>query len=168
MRAASSTGAMDEMYESYEAQLSEFSERFGPTKDQVGAIFAINGKVIGLDLFDHPSTYSKLCSKLLRSYALDALDSTGRKFALPSKSVGEDFVSELINKTDATEFPAIGEGTDIRLSGPGLTGSGLNALDSLVHFCAFRLEQADGGGRRDMASRISRRAFARSRNRGQD
>ena len=168
MRAVSSTGAMDGMYENYESHLLEFNEKFVPTKDQVGAIFATNGEVVGLDLFDHPSTYSKLCSKLLRSYALDALDSSDEKFALPSKSVGEDFVAELINQTDEAAFPAIGEGTDIRLSGPGLTGSALHALDNLVHLCAFRLDQAEGSGRRDMASRISRRAFSISRNRRQD
>ena len=63
MKAASPTSAMDSMYESYEASIGGFLEAFRPSKDQSGAIFAIDGEVIGFDLFDHPSTFEKLFSK---------------------------------------------------------------------------------------------------------
>ncbi len=83
METVSPTRAMDSMYESYEASIGGFIEAFRPSKDQSSAIFAIDGAVIGFDLFDHPSTFEKLFPKLLQSYALDALDGRHRRFTTP-------------------------------------------------------------------------------------
>jgi hypothetical protein len=40
----------------------------------VGAVFLINGKVVGLDSLGKPDTLSKVFKKLVQSYALDAID----------------------------------------------------------------------------------------------
>jgi hypothetical protein len=40
----------------------------------VGAAFLIDGKVVGIDSFGKPDTFSKVFKKLLESYALDAID----------------------------------------------------------------------------------------------
>ena len=53
---------------------------------QSGAVFAIDGKVEGLELFDSTETFSKMFDKLVRSYALDALETADRPSAVPSKS----------------------------------------------------------------------------------
>jgi hypothetical protein len=41
---------------------------------QVGAVFMINGRVVGLDAFGKPGTFSEVFKKRLESYALDAID----------------------------------------------------------------------------------------------
>ena len=54
--------------------LDEFVAAFTPVERQVGAVFFVNGRAAGLELFDAPRTWRTLAPKLIRSYALDALD----------------------------------------------------------------------------------------------
>jgi len=131
------------IYESFRAKLDEFDNELHPTNDQVGGIFAIGNRIVGLELFDHPSTFKKLLPKLLRSYALDALDTPHRLFIIPCTAKGESFVSEVTNDTEIKTFSAIGDGTDIRLFGQAITGAALEASGSIVHLCAFRLVRAN-------------------------
>ncbi len=162
---------MDSMYESYEASIDGFISAFGTSKDQSGAIFAIGGEIIGFDLFDHPSTFQKLFPKLLQSYALDALDGLHRPFTVPALKDGADFITETANEVEVTEFPSIGEGTDIRLTGRTLTGSALGSKGTVVHLCAFRLaEEGSSGGRDPLSrgSRFSRASVRRSRRERRD
>ena len=74
MGAASPTRAAAAMYERSRVQLEEFVERLEPLPRQAGAIFAINGTVAGMDVFDSAATWRKSMRKLVRSYGLDALD----------------------------------------------------------------------------------------------
>lgn len=133
--------------QSYEASIDGFVAAFRPSKYQSGAIFAIDGAIIGLDLFDHPSTFEKLFPKLLQSYALDALDSGLRPFTVPSLKIGADFVTETANDVEVLEFPAIGKGTDIRLTGRTLTGSALEANGTILHLSAFRIADDESRSR---------------------
>lgn len=165
MEAESPTRAMDSMYECYEASIDGFVKAFRPVVDQSGAVFAIDGAIVGFDLFDHPSTFEKLFPRLLQSYALDALDGPYRPFTAPTLQEGKDFVAEAANDAEATGFPAIGLGTDIRLAGRALTGSALEANGTVVHACAFRLAEEDshrGPGPRQRAQRFSRASVRRS------
>ena len=41
---------------------------------QVGGVFAVNDQIFGIELFDSPNTYQKLATKLVSSYAMEALD----------------------------------------------------------------------------------------------
>ena len=77
--AMSETSAMDSMYEAAGASLAEFEEGLQPLERQAGALFAINGVIVGLDLFDSPATWRKLMPKLVHSYGLDALDRAPRR-----------------------------------------------------------------------------------------
>ena len=65
---------MSAMYDKVDHSLEEFVAAFLPAERQVGAVFLVNGRVVGLELFDAPSTWRKLSPKLVRSYALDAID----------------------------------------------------------------------------------------------
>ena len=72
--APSDTSAMSAMYDKLDHSLEDFVAAFAPVERQVGAVFLVNGRVVGLELFDAPSTWRKLSPKLVRSYALDAID----------------------------------------------------------------------------------------------
>jgi hypothetical protein len=80
---ASETSAMSHIYEREEARLEDYVKSFSPQAGQSGALFAIGGRIVGMDLFDSADTLKKLFAKLLRSYGLDALDRTLSK---PSKN----------------------------------------------------------------------------------
>ena len=79
--ARSNTAAMSAMYENLQQPIEDFVSAFQPMDGQVGAMFLVNGRPGGIELFDAPATWRKLSSKLIRSYALDAIDrgdATGR------------------------------------------------------------------------------------------
>ncbi len=129
---------MDSMFEAAGRRPRRSSRRVcEPLERQAGALFAINGVIVGLDLFDSPATWRKLMPKLVHCYGLDALDRQPRRRreAKPDPAL---FVHTLAKAT-VTEFPAIGLGKDLRLEGKGLVGGALASDDSLVHLVAFAM-----------------------------
>jgi hypothetical protein len=62
------------IYEKDLPSLQEYLSHFTLVGYQVGAVFMINGKVVGVDAFGKPETFSKTFKKLVESYAMDAID----------------------------------------------------------------------------------------------
>jgi len=144
LQATSRTSAMADIFEQHSAGLEEYVRSLPPEEGQVGAVFTIEGKVSGLELFDSPDTLRKLWPKLMRSYGLDALDRagmTGEKEEEPP-DVGpndiEAFLKNLVG-SEVKQYPAVGEGEDIRLSNVGLTGAALAARGRVIHLSAFAM-----------------------------
>ena len=103
--------------------LEDFVAAFRPVDRQVGAVFLVNGRLAGLELFDAPSTWRKLSPKLVRSYALDAID---RKQAQPPVASQDGrFLIDAVAASQSAVFPAVGEGDDVRLSGRDVIGAAL-------------------------------------------
>lgn len=144
MDSYSDTAAMECLYEDYQDQVEEYLKAIKVAEGQVGAVFAINGQIRGMELFDFTATFRKLMPKLLRSYALDAIDeqdgSTG------SKSLDITRFLAAVATANGTEHSAVGEGDDIRISGPELAGGALSARGRVVHLCAFQLHDAGSSG----------------------
>ncbi|MGA2260034.1 MAG: DUF6569 family protein [Acidobacteriota bacterium] len=143
---SSPTSAMSDIYEQQSVRLEDYVRSFTPAGDQVGAVFAIGGDVVGLELFDSPETLQKLFAKLLRSYGLDALDrarsdsAETRSYPIPTKAKASAFLRK-VTKAKEEEFPALGEGQDLRLTGPRLTGAALAVDGRVVHLSAFAMSQ---------------------------
>ncbi|MGI9310127.1 MAG: ARPP-1 family domain-containing protein [bacterium] len=72
------TAAMDDIYESATARLSDYERGLTPAPRQVGAVFAIDGEASGFDLFADAAQCAKYFSKLVGSHALDALESANQ------------------------------------------------------------------------------------------
>lgn len=54
--------------------INAFAGRFGSDPHLVGAVAAVNGKIVAADVFGDPTLFRKLWPKLLRSYAADAAE----------------------------------------------------------------------------------------------
>lgn len=158
----SDTAAMACMYEDRRAQVDDFVHAIRPADGQVGALFSINGRVRGLELFDFAATLGKLFPKLVGSYALDAIDEHDERSAADAALL--EFLTE-VGSARVSEHPSVGEGWDLRLSGERLSGGALYARERVVHLSAFRLNEAkresvDGFcrlSRATMRGRLSRR-----------
>src|SRR5262249_51115953 len=94
LEVVSMTSAMSDIYQSYSANLDEYVQKLSPVNAQVGAAFAINGEIIGFDLFDRASTLTKLLPKLVSSYAIQALS---RRTDKGVEAPGEEAVRELLD-----------------------------------------------------------------------
>ena len=144
MSAHSATAAMDTMYEKSEDTLRQLAGRFEPRPRQTGAIFCIDGVPVGLDLFDSPATWRKLSAKLVRGYGLDAVDLAssarrgGREQAAPADLL------RAATTLQEEQYPAVGLGEDLRLSGATLAGGALVVDGRVVHLAVFPSGSAQG------------------------
>lgn len=135
-QADSDTLAMADAYESRDRQLSAYANAFRAEDGQRGAVLSIDGKPVGLELFDSASAFARYLDKLARSYALDAIETEAGKAVAPSEAEVRRFLDS-IRSAAAERFPAVGEGEDIRLTGEGISGGALAANGRVVHLAGF-------------------------------
>ncbi|MEZ5573913.1 MAG: DUF6569 family protein [Halioglobus sp.] len=135
MAVNSRTQAMADAYDLFSGSVEEYVKAFLALETQVGACFSINGKIRGIELFDVSETCEKLLPKLIRSYALDAIEERLATDTPAEQSVA-DFIAA-VAAASADSFKALGEGQDLRLRSDSVAGGALAARERVVHLCAF-------------------------------
>jgi len=157
--AESPSMAMAEIYEKDRPSIEEYVSHFRLIDSQVGAIFMINGKVVGLDSFGKPDSFSKVFKKLVESYALDAIDwfDPEKEHKALKGEVTKFMKSSHAAKIDSHE--SVGLGRDLRVESKKITGFALEIDDQLLHLCIFARENSRD--RHESNSRIER--FSRRR-----
>ena len=134
---SSDTGAVEAAFVDHESALGEFVDKLKPVEQQFGAVFSIKGNIVGMELFDSQETCQALLPKVIRSYALDAIDRSyhgpqGSSLATP------DLFLKQVAMAEHSKAKAIGEGADLRFDNTaGIAGGALMARDRLIHLCAF-------------------------------
>jgi len=161
--AFSPTGAMSAMYERHSISLESYVRAFDCHDGQCGAVFAISGKIVGLEIFDYSEVFRRFFKKLIRSYALDALDAPAQTIAIGSHDVSA--FTEKVADVPCLAEPALGHGKDVRFIGPEISGGALWALQRYIHICAF-LCDAQASESPSFLTRLSSRRFRRLFNRG--
>lgn len=142
--ARSPSMAMAALYTQKGEDLGEYVRRLPRQADQTGVIAAAGGRVICCDLFDRPQTLEALWDRLIASYAVEAL--VGGSETDVSAEEGKAFLWEASQAT-VTTHPALGRGTDVRLTSNRIVGAALEVDDAVVHLAVFRRdEQADTRG----------------------
>lgn len=138
LHASSPTSAMEAIFERHEGSIDRFVEACRPSKGQVGALFAIGDRIAGLELFDSAVTCHKLLPKIVRSYAIDAIDRRHERVpeGAPLRAAAAQFLAA-VAASDSTSVPAVGLGTDVRLTRAGLTGGALVVDGAVVHASVF-------------------------------
>ena len=143
MEAPSPTGAMAEIYDSYDERLSEFTKTFQLIEWQVGAIFAIDGKVLGLECFGCYDTFILFFEKLVKSYALDALD---RSEKTKTDSVPPEKARRFIKsamKSKGEDHPSLGLGRNMTFESRSVSGAALTESKRLLHLSAFKKQKGE-------------------------
>jgi hypothetical protein len=162
MEAPSATQAMAEIFDRHRSSTDSFVEAFTCSEEQTGALFAIGSGIVGLDLFDRHTTLAAMLPKLVRSYAIDAIETEGEDEKLAKKKDAKEFLARLA-MAEIQTFEAVGLGTDLRIVTPGIVGGGLAVNGSLVHLAAFTADseaaESDPGTMARMRSR--RRSYGR-------
>jgi hypothetical protein len=164
MAVASPTAAMGEIYERNQTHLNDFVRAMPRTDNQVGAVFSICGKIVGVDVFDCTDTFTKAAPKLIRSYAVDALESP---VEAATETVTTDAVRAFLGDiaaADINRFKAVGLGDDLRFNTPNLAGAALQISGQVVHLVSFpgsffADNQQRQSGHRLMARARMRRTF---------
>lgn len=136
LSAPSDTSAMSAVFDTLHTPLEQFVAAFPPVENQVGAVFIINGRHAGFELFDAVSTWRTLSAKLVRSYAVDAIDRRREPARKPESQGTATFLTS-ITSSSATVFKATGDGEDVRLIGADIAGAALVAGGRAVQLSAF-------------------------------
>ena len=132
--AVSPTQAMNVMYDSMAVSIDTYLRAFVWAERQAGVIFAIGKETMGLDLMDHPYTMRTMLPKLVRSYALDAVEAPD---SAAVTTAGATKFLHRIGEAKPLIRPAVGIGEELRLTGKGIAGAALWAEPRYVHLCAF-------------------------------
>ena len=161
---ASDTGAMGDIYEQHRTSIDAYVGAFQRQPGQVGAVFLAGTRFAGLDLFAHASAFEVLFPKLVRSYALDAMElHSAQTFAPPAAVAGQ--LLDAVAAADAREYPAVGQGRDVRIESASVTAAALVAEDAVLHLAAFRREGEGNGSNSGRYRRASRRRNNRMQDR---
>lgn len=138
--ADSPTMAMRDVFKRHERTVESYVSELRPLDHQRGAVFALNGALAGLELFDSPSTLSELLPKIVRSYALTALARPSNDGHEPPSKNSVMQLLERVSSVPCEMFDAVGEGRDVRLNGSDIQGAALYARDRIIHLFAFVTE----------------------------
>jgi hypothetical protein len=131
----SASSAMHDSYVLRREEIERLSSAFVPAGRQVGAVFHIDGRPVGIEVAASPHAFGAVFGKLVRSYCLNALGETP-PFAVPTPETVSAFIASVLG-LDQMVSPSVGMGEDVRLDGPSACGSALLSEGHVVHLSAF-------------------------------
>lgn len=135
MAVHSQTENLDELYDPWTKALADQVHAFSPQPQQVGAVFTLDGRILGLDLFDCPSTLARVLPRLVQGYGLEAFDPIHAAEAAQDPAV-EAFLSRL-KAAQPSLHPAAGLGQDGRIDNADLGASALLHEGRVMHLFAY-------------------------------
>ncbi len=151
MRARSPSSASDAMYVSSQDRIAEYLKSFKHVSKQVGSVFLVDSQVSGIELFASEKTHKTMIRKLLRSHALDAIDSTltrSKQGKLNAPAIKKTQCVDAVRKFNdrlksawTRQFDGVCAGVNLRFKDESLTGGALLHDEQILHLCAFELSE---------------------------
>ncbi|MFW6106722.1 MAG: ARPP-1 family domain-containing protein [bacterium] len=145
MGAASPTDAMAAGFDKAAGKLEKFKERLAYPEKATGLAVFINGRLVGLELFEHPDILRKVWDSHVQSYAIDAItvQKEARDGAPSTEAVNE--CSRRITESLEAPRKSPGEGYDVGLEEADLVGAALVNDGRVVHLQTFSDPVPDEG-----------------------
>lgn len=152
MGAPSATGAMSDVYEAKGSDLDSYLRTFRLAPGQKGIMVFIDGRPAGLDYVSRDRAFAELYTKLLKSYAMEAMLLSERRkkgrgpgeadqaLVKPAADKAREFL-KLAAACDEKKYESVGLGWAFRYSGPWVVGSALAYNDKVVHMAFFGLDE---------------------------
>jgi hypothetical protein len=158
--ARSNSMAMAEIYNLDKPAIESYLEHFNVVENQVGALFLINGKVIGMDCVGKTDVFGKLFKKLVESYALDAIDWFDPKPETKSSRADAESFLKIVAGAKTENHKSVGLGIDLRLDSPGCVGFAM-VYGEILHLSVFA--KTSNAARVETRSRMQRSSARRTR-----
>ncbi|MFZ5449629.1 MAG: ARPP-1 family domain-containing protein [Thermodesulfobacteriota bacterium] len=161
MSVRSETGAMSDIFESYEDKLKAYTEKFSQAENQKGILVTINDEIVGLEIFDSPASLGKYFEKMIHSYALDAIDLAGQKPSGRHERRAPQMWLEELSELPLMTQPSLDLGQDARLENDRVIGSGLLSEGQMLYLSVFAKGDEQGKVNTRMAQASRRGSMAR-------
>jgi hypothetical protein len=140
---ASQSAAMSDVFDHRRGDLDSLGRGIRHLDGQVGAVAAVAGRPVVLDLVSRAEAFACLLPRLAQGYALDALDSPESK---PDGEAAEAFLCDAL-RAPRLETRTAGMGNGLAIGSPALLGSGLEHSGELIQLSAFPVDSARSAGR---------------------
>lgn len=138
--------SLQQTYVDHQDRLDDILEQLQVPVDWCGVVVVLGSKIASVDLFDRPATLTRLWPKLVRSYALDALEITLAAIVSKEEPLSTEEVRRWLHtagQAHAETYASPGVGEDIRLEGKHLVGAGLVVAGEAIHVELFMPEKAE-------------------------
>jgi hypothetical protein len=129
---ASPTSSLGDVHEDLEDRLGRELDSLSATPSQAGVVCTRGDEVVGLDLFDRPSTLARYLRGIVAGHALDAPPAASHRDQIRT-------VERFLGQVEAAGWrrrPGVGLGDEVRLAGE-IVGIGVAMGGRLVHLAAF-------------------------------
>lgn len=145
----SGTAALHELWAAEENDARPLAAAFPCPDGATGLAVAVGGRLVALELFDHPQTLAASWTRLVESAVSAHLDHKRSVAAgtaphdthhYPDPGALGRLVGRAVSALDgASVVPSVGEGLDVRVAGPKIAGSALVRDGHVVHAEIFRV-----------------------------
>jgi hypothetical protein len=135
-QASSTTQALDDVFARHDDQVESVVARMG-TINGHGAMVALRGEIVGLDLFDHGDTFRKAWPALLRGYAIDAILEEHPGWKPLTRLDAEHRLHSLATEAVLAQQAVPGVGEYFTVRGPGVAGGIARHRGRVVHAALF-------------------------------
>jgi hypothetical protein len=146
----SPTAALHEVWAAEEQDARPLAGAFPCPTGATGLAVGVGGRLIALELFDHPATLAASWARLVESAVSAHLDHKRTVAAgvvpadthhYPDPGALGRLVGRAVAAVEGALYgPSVGEGIDLRLAGPKVAGSALVRDGQVVHAELFRVE----------------------------
>ena len=134
LHAVSPTDASEEMYTRSASSLETYLAKLPRRDGQCGSVVCVAGRVVCVDFVSRSDVYAGLYAKLLRGYALDAIEH-------PTEApVPTEYIERLltrVHKAQRAPAPQAGLGQSSALVSPRFAGTELRLGDEVVALTVF-------------------------------
>jgi hypothetical protein len=135
--ASSETGALRDVFSARDEVLREFASRIPREEGQLGAVAAIGGQVVVVDVAHRADVWAALHGPLVAGYALDAVEHIGGRVPeAPELAVAERLLEAALAAPGAVR-PGVGLGAETRFATAAAQGARLVHDGELVALTAF-------------------------------
>ena len=135
VKARSETASLTDAFAAAEETLKEHCKRLVLPEGAAGVLVGRHDRIIGMDLFDSPTTLKTLWDRLSDAYFFDALREPA---AAPptSPDLAKRFIDRL-GSAAKPRVPALALGEELEIANEGLVGAALLYDGRLCHLAAF-------------------------------
>lgn len=133
--AQSDTASLTDAFVSAEEKLKEHAKRLVMPEGAAGVLVGRHDRIIGMDLFDSPTTLKTLWDRLSDAYFFDALRDPAAAPETPFDHA-QRFI-ERLGSAAKPRIPALALGDELEIASAGLVGAALLYDGGICHLAAF-------------------------------
>ena len=137
--ARSETASLTDAFVSAEEKLKECCKRMVLPEGAAGVLVGRGSRIIGVDLFDSPTTLKTLWDRLSDAYFFDALRDPGAAEPTPVDHA-QRFIDRL-GSAATPRVPSLALGEELEIASEGLVGGALLYDGGICHLAAFSDEE---------------------------